>query len=323
MAKHVLATARLVDRYSDAKHARVAGKHLESLVKMQLRASQFEIVGEHTAEYDGKEWDETNHNLGFVARRKGKDLAIGVEVKNTPGCMRAGEIDIKIDICKDLEIVPVFAVRWIKPYIECMRKQGGFSWIFKVRMFPLGYEEFVGNVRRRLSVGKSSGRRANADAGTKRLFSEYPVTVRTELPEKPVAKFDEWVARVDDDPPAVDTSYGCTPRARRWRGAERGMCRRGESSGPSRRAACSKAARRNPSCASSQREQPAFPPPERTGSGGANQAESTAFLRKAAMSLRTDSASSSRALPRAALASAICRAVSSRVIAPCASRWPP
>lgn len=94
MAKHVLTTARLVDRYSDAKHTRVAGKHLESLVKMQLRASQFEIVGEHTAEYDGKKWDETNHNLDFVARRKGKDFAIGVEVKNTLGCMRAEEIDI-------------------------------------------------------------------------------------------------------------------------------------------------------------------------------------------------------------------------------------
>ena len=114
-----------------------------------------------------------------------------------------------------MEIVPVFAVRWVKPYIECIRKQGGFSWIFKVQMFPLGYEEFVGSVRRRLSVGKSSGRRANADAGTRRMRNEYPVTVRTELPEKSVAKFDEWVARVEDDPPAVDTSYRCTPRARR------------------------------------------------------------------------------------------------------------
>jgi len=45
LAKHVLATARLVDRCNDAKHTRVAGKHLESLVKMQPRASQFEIVG--------------------------------------------------------------------------------------------------------------------------------------------------------------------------------------------------------------------------------------------------------------------------------------
>lgn len=131
LAKHVLATARLVGRCSDAKHARVAGKHLESLVKMQLRASQFEIVGEHTAEYDGKKWDEANRNLDFVARRKGKDFAIGAGAKNAPGCMRAEEIGIKIDMCKDLEIVPVFAVRRIRPYIGRMRKQGGFSWIFK------------------------------------------------------------------------------------------------------------------------------------------------------------------------------------------------
>ena len=150
-----------------------------------------------------------------MARRKGKDFAIGVEVKNTPGCMRAEEIDIKMDICKGLETVPVFAVRRVRPYIERMRKQGGFSWIFKVQTSPLGYEEFVGNVRRRLSVGKSSGRRANADAGTKRLLGEHPVTVGTELPEKSVAKFDEWVSKVEDNPPAVGTSYRCTPRARR------------------------------------------------------------------------------------------------------------
>ena len=129
--------------------------------------------------------------------------------------MRAEEIGIKMDICKGLETVPVFAVRWIRPYIERMRKQGGFSWIFKVQVFPLGYEEFVGNVRRRLSVGKSSGRRANADAGPKRLLGEHPVTVGTELPEKSVGKFDEWVSKVEDNPPAVGTSYRCTPRARR------------------------------------------------------------------------------------------------------------
>lgn len=219
LAKHVLATARLVGRCSDAKHARVAGKHLESLVKMQLRASQFEIVGEHTAEYDGKKWDEVNRNLDFVARRKGKDFAIGAGAKNAPGCMRAEEIGIKIDMCKDLEIVPVFAVRRIRPYIGRMRKQGGFSWIFKVRMFPLGYEEFAGNVRRRLSAGKSSGRRASADAGTKRLLGEHPVTAGTELPEKSVAKFDGWASKVEDNPPAVDASCRCAPGARRQRGA--------------------------------------------------------------------------------------------------------
>ena len=181
---------------------------------MQLRVSQFEIVGEHTAEYGGRRGDATSRNLDFVARKKGKDFAIGVEVKNTPGCMRPEEIDVKIGICKHLEIVPAFAVRRTKPYIECIRLQGGFSWMFKVQMFPLGYEEFAGAIRRRFSAG-NPGWRSAAITEAARMRSGYPVMVRTELPEKSVRRFDEWAARVEDDPPTADTSHRRTKRLRR------------------------------------------------------------------------------------------------------------
>lgn len=214
MAKHIMRSARLVEKYGAARNTSIIGKHLESLVKMQLRVSQFEIIGEHTAKYGDRQWGETNHNLDFVARKRGKDFAIGVEVKNTLGCMKPEEIDIKIDICRHLGIVPVFAVRWIKPYIDCIRRQGGFSWVFKVQMFPLGQEEFVEDIRRRFSVRGSSGPHADGRAGARRMRDEYPVKVRTELPEKSVAKFDEWVARVEDNPPDVDTSRRCAKRTR-------------------------------------------------------------------------------------------------------------
>lgn len=214
MVKHIMRAAQLVEKYGAAKNTSTIGKHLESLVKMQLKVSQFEIVGEHTAEYGGRQWSETNHNLDFVARKRNKDFTIGVEVKNTLGCMKPEEIDIKIDICRHLGIVPVFAARWIKPYIECIRRQGGFSWVFKVQMFPLGQEEFVDDIRRRFSTRRGSGRRVDGRAESKRMRDEYPVTVRTELPEKSVAKFDEWVARVEDHPPDADTSHRCTKRTR-------------------------------------------------------------------------------------------------------------
>lgn len=205
MKRRVMASARHVEKYSDAKHTRVAGRHLESLVKAQLKASQFEIVGEHTSEYAGRKWIETDHNLDFIAHKKGKKLTIGVEVKNTLGIIPREEIDIKIDICDRLGIVPVFAVRWIKPHLNCIRKQGGFSWMFRVQMFPLGYEKFVSDFSKRFSVrGKSSDDKAG------RGNSNFPVTVRTELPEKPVAIFEQWVAKVEDNPPSVDTSHRCT-----------------------------------------------------------------------------------------------------------------
>ena len=205
MKKHVMAAARHVEKYSDANHTRVAGRHLESLVKAQLKASQFEIVGEHTNEYGGQKWSKTDHNLDFIARKRGTNLTIGVEVKNTLGIIPREEIDIKIDICKHLGIVPVFAVRWIKPHFNCIRKQGGFSWMFKVQMFPLGYEKFVSDFSKRFSIrGKSTNKNKS------RSKSDFPVVVRTELPEKSVAIFEKWVAEVKDNPPTIDTSQRCT-----------------------------------------------------------------------------------------------------------------
>ena len=205
MKRRVMASARHVEKYSDVKHTRVAGRHLESLVKAQLKASQFEIVGEHSSEYAGRKWVETDHNLDFIAHKKGKNLTIGVEVKNTLGIIPREEIDIKIDICKHLGIVPVFAVRWIKPHSNCIHKQGGFSWMFKVQMFPLGYEKFVSDFSKRFSIRGKSG-----NDGMSRNRFNFPVTVRTELPEKSVAIFEQWVAKVEDDPPNVDTSHRCT-----------------------------------------------------------------------------------------------------------------
>ena len=194
MKTHVVGTARLVSRYSDADTTRMLGAHLESLVKSQLQISQFEIMGIHTNEYLGRRWTNTNHNLDFIAKKKGKDFAIGVEVKNTLGGMEPEEIDVKIDICRYLGIVPVFAVRWNRQYVNCVYKQGGFSWFFKTQMFPLGQERLVNRLFIRLSAGPQL---------------KFPVSVRTSLPEKTVRMFDGWVRRVEDNPPEIDAAVRC------------------------------------------------------------------------------------------------------------------
>ena len=203
MKRRVMSTATHVARYSRPEHTSVVGKHLEALVKSHLRILQFEIVGIHTATYAGRTWNKTSHNLDFVAKKAGTNLTIGVEVKNTLSLMDPDEIDTKIDMCEHLGITPVFAVRWIKPYIDCIQKQGGFGWMFKAQMYPLGYEEFVRRLYKRFSLQGSGGR----NASKKR---EFPVTVRTELPEKSVATFKKWVAKVEACPPVIDTSHRCS-----------------------------------------------------------------------------------------------------------------
>ena len=193
MKKHVTGTAKLVSRYSDINITGMLGAQLESLVEGQLQISQFEIKGVHTNEYLGRRWTNTDHNLDFIAKKRGKDFAIGVEVKNTLGSMDPKEIDIKIDICRYLGIVPVFAVRWNKQYVNCVYKQGGFIWFFKTQIFPFGQEKLVNQLFTRLSAGPL----------------KFPVTVRNSLPERTVRVFDRWVRRVEDNPPEIDAATRC------------------------------------------------------------------------------------------------------------------
>jgi len=201
MKTHAISIAKLIDRYAETKNVTVLGKQLESLVENQLQISQFEIEGKHTNEYKGKKWTKTDHNLDFIAKKKGKEFVIGVEVKNTLDIIEPHEIDIKIEICEHLGIVPVFAVRWIKPYVDCIRRQGGFSWFFKTQMFPFGYEDLTKELFQKLSELNKTNSRGYP--------LQFPVTVRNDLPPNTVNIFNEWVRRVEDNPPETDTSFRC------------------------------------------------------------------------------------------------------------------
>lgn len=203
----IINIAKLVDRYSNPENSDMLGKHLEGLVKAELRAQGFNVVGEHDNKYNGKEWTATGHDLDFIVELPNTSLAIGVEVKNTLDLMQTDEIDIKIDICNTLGIVPVFAVRWIKPYIECIRKQNGFSWVFKTQIYPLGQQEMVKDLYSKLSDTDRIGPTGH--------ILEWPITVRTDLPPKSVSKFHDWIMRVNDNPPPVDTSFRCSQRRER------------------------------------------------------------------------------------------------------------
>lgn len=172
--KHVLSIAKLMDKYSHPNVTHAVGKQLEGLVKYELRVQRFKIVGENTAEYKGKIWTKTGHDLDFIAEHENSSLAIGVEVKNTLGVIERQEVEVKIDICNYLGITPVFAVRWIGPHMGLIKRNDGFAWIFKTQIYPPGFEELTKEIYERL---------------------ELPVIVRTELPEKPVTKFAEWVRK--------------------------------------------------------------------------------------------------------------------------------
>jgi len=197
--------ARLVDEYSDPENAKRLGVHLETLVRQELRAQGFNIVGTHTAEYRGRRWTATNHTLDIVAEHTSGALPLGVEVKN------ALDIMSQRDRCEDRDVRPPrphpgFAVRWIKPYIECVNRQGGFCWVFKTQIYPPGkYEEVLTKkLYRTLSAGWVSA------GGKKKRRLEFPVTTRGDLPPKSVEKFAQWVGRATRNPPKVKPAKLCS-----------------------------------------------------------------------------------------------------------------
>lgn len=100
-----------------------------------------------------------------------------------------------------LGITPVFACRWIKPYVNCIRKQGGFSWVFKTQIYPLGTERFTKELYEKLSP------RTMVRSQSKHGF---PVSSNNNLPPGSVSKFEEWVEANENKLPEIDTSVRCS-----------------------------------------------------------------------------------------------------------------
>ena len=198
---HALNTARLVNHYSNPKISKALGDHLEGLVRAELRALGFTIAAVHTNQYREQRWTDTEHDLDIIAEHKSSRLNLGVEVKNTLDLTEPSEIDTKIDICNFHGLTPVFAVRWMKPYIDCIRNQGGFSIVFKTQIYPPGFEEWTKKLFAKLSV------LTRADLSGDPL--QFPVTVRTDLPPRSVRAFQRWIEQSIATPPQRNPLARC------------------------------------------------------------------------------------------------------------------
>lgn len=187
MIKKALSIGKVVNAYSHPQITSHVGRHLEDLLGYELRAQGFRIIGSHTNEYRGKKWTNSNFNLDHIAEHKSGRLAIGLEAKNTLGIISQKEIDEKISVCRHLGLTPVFAARWIKPYIRHISKEGGFCWVFKTQIYPLGYDALTREAYRRLSVSERQDSRGH------RL--EFPVTATNMLPNLSLRNFERWVER--------------------------------------------------------------------------------------------------------------------------------
>jgi hypothetical protein len=136
---------KVIMRYSNDMITRAIGDYAELLFYCMFRDNGFKVVGEHTNEYDGVRWTETNHDLDFIVERD--SIVYGVEVKNTLPYMEREEFDVKLRMCKYLDIVPLWILR-NAPGIQFkeIKDVGGFILKFKTQIYPPGQERLTRDI---------------------------------------------------------------------------------------------------------------------------------------------------------------------------------
>jgi hypothetical protein len=161
---------RLVEEYADPNIGTALGLHGELMVLEGFAKCQFVTKGRNTNRFGAIEWTRTAHDLDFIFERDAR--AYGVEVKNMLGYMDYDEFKLKIELCKHLGIVPVFAARMLpKVWVNELWRQGGFALILKWQLYPPTHKELSKRVQSELGLPVDSPR-ALSD-GTMARFMDW------------------------------------------------------------------------------------------------------------------------------------------------------
>ena len=109
----------------------------------------FRAEAKDTMSWNGRTWQETNHNLDRIITRD--SIAYGVEIKNTQNYISRDELRTKIDLCQYLELIPLFIMRFApKSYMYEIYKRGGFGLLFGEQIYPWGHTALLNEVKKRL-----------------------------------------------------------------------------------------------------------------------------------------------------------------------------
>jgi hypothetical protein len=123
--------------------------------------------------YGGETWEKTGHDLDFVFEKDG--VAYGCEIKNTLGYIQKEELVIKLKMCENLRLKPLFIMRWSpKTYNKMIIDKGGFVLIFGSQIYELSQKKLV--------------ERLKADLG-------LPVDCPRAIPDGIIERFAKWHER--------------------------------------------------------------------------------------------------------------------------------
>jgi hypothetical protein len=162
----------LVNEHSNPELTKALGQHAETMFGLALAGQGFTIEGRNTRSHSGRIWSATENDLDWIVSKDSK--AYGVEIKNTWAYIGREELNVKIQLCKELGIAPLFIMRnAAKSYVHEIQQRGGFALLFKTQLFPFGSAAHMAKAR---SLG-------------------LPVDCPTAIPEGTIRRFTEWHRR--------------------------------------------------------------------------------------------------------------------------------
>jgi hypothetical protein len=125
----------LVEQYGAPNIRAALGLQAEALVLEGFAKREFVLRGRHINKFGEKAWTKSQQNLDFIFQRD--ETAYGVEVKNTLSYMKQSELTSKIQMCDELGLTPVFAVRMLpKNWINDLVAAGGYAMIMRYQLYP-------------------------------------------------------------------------------------------------------------------------------------------------------------------------------------------
>ena len=167
----------IVDAYSSPQFGHLLGYTGEMLTQEAFARGHFKLLGREIKEWNGRRWDETNHDLDFLFE---KDTHLyGVEIKNALSYMDDSEWDIKARLARHIGATPLFVVRMApKTWINDLQKSGGFTLVLKWQLYPRSHADLAKAVRTELELPVDSPPRLH-DATVKRLLGWHDARLRT------------------------------------------------------------------------------------------------------------------------------------------------
>jgi hypothetical protein len=141
----------LLQRIFDSEFTHAIGRHGELMFDAALGRTGFRAEAKNVNTWNGRKWQATNHNLDRIFTRD--QFAYGVEIKNTQNYISREELQTKIQLCKFLEITPLFIMRFApKSYIHEVNLSGGFVLLFEQQIYPMGHAALLSEVRDKLAL---------------------------------------------------------------------------------------------------------------------------------------------------------------------------